>query len=299
MEESHKKRLSVFRTITRDFSPSLGLVDTSHGVPETLSVSKFSLSNISSQQHEGSEFNDGPSFLSERGGKRVPYIEPLSYIPNSKANMPVRALANLEPKSAIEVFHRKAVPSLDAKRNDWSKDTSLNTSGSLSNRSQYLNISTEESSKEENEERGKPKKRPLEEGERGFYIIKLDYIKNGQDKRTTIMIKNIPNKYTQKMLIQAIDRNFTGTYDFLYLPIDFKNRCNVGYAFINFVDYRVIPAFFHEFNAKRWEKFNSEKICALAYGRIQGLQELVQHFQNSSVINQDDNKVKPIILSKH
>ncbi|OMJ79372.1 hypothetical protein SteCoe_20618 [Stentor coeruleus] len=299
MEGSHKKRLSVFRAITRDFSPNLGLVNTSLEVQETLSVSQLSLSNNSSQHGERSEFSDCLSFSNERGGKRVPFVESSICLSNSKVNMPVRALANLEPKSAIEAFHRKAVPSLDTKRNDWSKDTSLNTSGSLSNRSQYLNISTEESSKEEYEERGKPKKRPLEEGERGFYIIKLDFIKNGQDKRTTIMIKNIPNKYTQKMLIQAIDRNFTGTYDFLYLPIDFKNRCNVGYAFINFVDYRVIPAFFNEFNAKRWERFNSEKICALAYGRIQGLKDLVQHFQNSSVINQDDNKVKPIILSKY
>ncbi|OMJ89622.1 hypothetical protein SteCoe_8158 [Stentor coeruleus] len=204
-------------------------------------------------------------------------------------------------KGNISQYQRKlATPTTFIARNrGFNFDSSLEGSGFLSNRSVNMKISTEESSREETEERRKPKKRPLEESEKNFYVIRLDIIASGRDTRTTVMIKNIPNKYTQRMLLQTIDKKFSGTYDFLYLPIDFKNRCNVGYAFINFLNFRVIVDFFKEFNDKRWEKFNSEKICALAYARIQGLQDLVHHFQNSSVINQEDNKVKPIILSKN
>lgn len=62
------------------------------------------------------------------------------------------------------------------------------------------------------------------------------------------------------MLLQEIDASYRGAYDFFYLPIDFKNKCNVGYAFINFMDYRRIVPFFREFNAQRWKNFNSEKV---------------------------------------
>ncbi|CAA7408434.1 unnamed protein product [Spirodela intermedia] len=127
------------------------------------------------------------------------------------------------------------------------------------------------------------------------YHLDLEKIVSGEDTRTTLMIKNIPNKYTSKMLLAAIDENHKGTYDFFYLPIDFKNKCNVGYAFINMVSPSHIVSFYETFNGKKWEKFNSEKVASLAYARIQGKTALITHFQNSSLMN-EDKRCHPILF---
>ena len=44
----------------------------------------------------------------------------------------------------------------------------------------------------------------------------------GTDQRTTLMIKNIPNKYTVQLLAEEIDSEMANSYDFLYLPCDIK-----------------------------------------------------------------------------
>jgi len=102
------------------------------------------------------------------------------------------------------------------------------------------------------------------------YSLDVEKIKSGEDKRTTLMIKNIPNKYSPQMILDTINEaGIAGHYDFLYLPLDFRNRCNVGYAFINMRDSVTgVPLLFNEFNGRRWERFNSEKVSQVTYARI-------------------------------
>jgi hypothetical protein len=127
------------------------------------------------------------------------------------------------------------------------------------------------------------------------FKLDLDKVIQGRDNRTTLMIRNIPNKYSQRVLLEEINHNHMGRYDFFYLPIDFKNKCNVGYAFINFMDAMAIVSFSNEFNQQRWKNFNSEKVCALSYARIQGKAAMIARFQNSSLMDKDD-EYQPLIF---
>jgi hypothetical protein len=63
-------------------------------------------------------------------------------------------------------------------------------------------------------------KQPVQSYDNNIFEVRPDQI--GYDPRTTIMIRNIPNKYTIKELSEEIDYYFDNTYDFLYLPCDLK-----------------------------------------------------------------------------
>jgi hypothetical protein len=47
---------------------------------------------------------------------------------------------------------------------------------------------------------------------------------NGKEKRTTIMIRNIPNKFKQINLLDMINEAHGHQYDYFYLPMDLKVR---------------------------------------------------------------------------
>ncbi|KAK8454283.1 hypothetical protein SEVIR_5G426500v4 [Setaria viridis] len=104
------------------------------------------------------------------------------------------------------------------------------------------------------------------------------------DTRTTVMIRNIPNKYSQKLLLNMLDNHCIqsneriaaggegqpfSSYDFVYLPIDFNNKCNVGYGFVNLTSPEAAVRLYKAFHKQPWEVYNSRKICQVTYARVQ------------------------------
>ncbi|XP_055961710.1 protein terminal ear1 homolog, partial [Mercurialis annua] len=60
-----------------------------------------------------------------------------------------------------------------------------------------------------------------------------------------------------------------------------SNKVNKGYAFVNFTEPRAAWKFYLAVNNKHWSLFQSAKICEVTSARLQGIEELVRHFQGS------------------
>mmetsp|Transcript_24798 Transcript_24798/g.62158 ORF Transcript_24798/g.62158 Transcript_24798/m.62158 type:complete len:442 (-) Transcript_24798:325-1650(-) len=114
---------------------------------------------------------------------------------------------------------------------------------------------------------------------------------------TTVMLRNIPNKYTQNTLLQEIDAfGFFGSYDFFYLPMDVHNSSNVGYAFINFLSPTDAERFRKVFGSHRFQKFQSRKISSVCSAHVQGLDENLKHFDKRAVTHARNEQYRPIVL---
>ena len=114
-----------------------------------------------------------------------------------------------------------------------------------------------------------------------------------EDKRTTIMIKNIPNKFSRIILLNTIDQHFKGTYDLFILPTDGNRNKNFGYSFINFTSSYFIPYFYFMFNNKKWSSTNSKKICEITYSKIQGRTNLISYYVNKIIFFNNFQEVTP------
>nr|CAD1830446.1 unnamed protein product [Ananas comosus var. bracteatus] len=128
-----------------------------------------------------------------------------------------------------------------------------------------------------------------------------------EENKTTVMIKNLPNKFAKEKLICILDQHCveenqklrylkrgedgegsqeidSSEFDFFYLPIDFRSGSNLGYAFVNFTTPAAawrLHRFLHNYE---WKLHGSRKVCEVTYARIQGLEALLRHFKNSVFI---------------
>ena len=107
-------------------------------------------------------------------------------------------------------------------------------------------------------------------------IINLENVALGIETRTTVMIRNIPIKYSTIELEKELEP-FEGKYNCLYMPYDYENEGNRGYAFLNLTDPYHMLLFYEFFYNKSWIFYESKKVCELNYANFQGIEEIKKH----------------------
>lgn len=116
---------------------------------------------------------------------------------------------------------------------------------------------------------------------------------------TTVMIRNIPNRCSQRELINELDSvGLAGCFDFLYIPLDLGTMSNVGYAFVNFTHpmyaarcMEVLPK--HHF--KRQRKVG--KGVAVSAAHMQGLENNLKHYEKSAVNTSRLRQRRPVVMN--
>jgi len=113
---------------------------------------------------------------------------------------------------------------------------------------------------------------------------------------TTVMLRNLPNKYTQVMLLEELlQSGFIGTFDFLYLPIDPETNANRGYAFINFTDPSFANMLRMAYEGRKMCRFNSDKVVSVAPAALQGFEANFAHY-SAARVSRGDPTARPLFL---
>lgn len=116
---------------------------------------------------------------------------------------------------------------------------------------------------------------------------------------TTVMLRNLPNNYSRDMLLDLIDsEGFAQMYDFIYLPVDFKTRASLGYAFVNMANFEVANRFRLTFDGYSSWILPSRKVCGVSWSTPhQGLESHIERYRNSPVMHEGvPDMYKPVLF---
>ena len=100
------------------------------------------------------------------------------------------------------------------------------------------------------------------------YSISLEKIEKGEDKRTSVIIKNIPNKITKASIQEML--NGIGNINFIYLPFNKNTKKNFGFVIINVVNYKCIINLCKRIYEYNFNNFQIDKPIQVSYCKIQG-----------------------------
>jgi hypothetical protein len=132
-----------------------------------------------------------------------------------------------------------------------------------------------------------------------------------EEAPTTLMIRNIPNRYTRADLLEEMeDLGLSGTFDFFYLPLDQcrrhrhhgyarKTMSNLGYAFVNFIDSRSAKRCQDVLQDKPFtrHRLDSKRVADICVAHIQGLEANLAHYESAVVSGAKFPECRPMMTA--
>ena len=104
------------------------------------------------------------------------------------------------------------------------------------------------------------------------------YIMLGLDKRTSIIIKNIPENYTSEQFKQIVTK-FCPYLDFFYVPLKIRTRKKLRVAFVNVINYsQIVPIYMGLIYKMKFVYNYPDVEMEICYSKVQGKNQLIQRF---------------------
>jgi len=112
---------------------------------------------------------------------------------------------------------------------------------------------------------------------------------------TTVVVRNVPARYTKELLLQEWPPN--GTYDFIYLPYNFKQKRPAGFVYVNFVSHEAALNFYSQWHGKSLCNKGSVKRLSIGVAEAQGLEANLRHVAASKISRIKNSKHMPSVFN--
>jgi hypothetical protein len=125
-------------------------------------------------------------------------------------------------------------------------------------------------------------------------------VKSVEGAGTTVIVRNIPNRFSHSTLAVVLDNNgFSGEYDLIYVPVDFATGVSYGYAFVNLTSAEAVDEFMTCFGGFSDWGGPSKKVCQVVpCDSNESLSERVERYRNLRVMHASvPDAFKPVLYS--
>lgn len=123
---------------------------------------------------------------------------------------------------------------------------------------------------------------------------------HADQERTSVVMRNIPKVYTRGDLLEFINQQgFDGSYDLVYLPVDFQTELNHGYAFINLTTTENFERFLQHFTNFSNRMNSSDSVCEVSCleDTAQGIDGMIERYRNSPMMHESvEDRFKPALF---